>query len=245
MDEVTLTAERGRALGSRPSGRLRAEGKVPAIVYGHGLEPVKVAVSRRELRAALTTESGVNALINLKVDGDSHLTIVRDIQRDPVRHGVLHVDFVVVRRDEVIHVDVPIVLEGEAIEVKREQGLVEQLLSSLAITAKPGDIPANFTVDISGLKIGDAVRVGDLQFPPGVATELDPEEPIVIAQLSRAAMEVEKVEEEAALEALAEAGVSEEDREALEAVAEAEAVEEGAGEEEAAAAPEGGGEEQA
>jgi large subunit ribosomal protein L25 len=237
MEEVTLTAERGRSLGTRSSRRLRAQGKVPAVVYGHGMEPLQVAVVRRDLRAALSTDAGVNAIVNLKVDADSHLTIVRDIQRDAVKNQVLHVDFVIVRRDEAIHVDVPIVLHGEAIEVKREQGLVEQPLPALAVIAKPGDIPPHLDIDISALKIGDVIRVGDLPLPSGVTTELDPEEPVVIAQVSRAAMEIEKVEEEAALEALAEAGVSEEDREALEAAAEAEATEGAAAEE--GAAPEG------
>jgi large subunit ribosomal protein L25 len=235
MEEVTLSAELGRRTGSRPSGRLRHEGRIPAVVYGHGMDPLVVAVARRDLRAALTTEAGMNALINLRVDSDTHLTVVREMQRDPVRHDVTHIDFVVVRRDEQISADVPIVMEGEALEVKREQGLVEQLLSALTVQSTPGNIPGHLTVDVSGMSVGDTVRVADLALPAGVTTEVDLDEPVVVAQLSRAALEVEEAEEAAALESLAAAGVSAEDLEALTAAEEGEAVAEAAGEEAAAA----------
>ncbi len=201
MAEQALQAEAGRATGSRASRRLRAQDKVPAVVYGHGIDPVSVAVVRRELRAALTTEAGMNALIDLGVDGQQHLTIVRDVQRDPVRNMVTHVDFVVVRRDEIISVEVPIVLTGVAEEVKRETGTVDQVLFELTVSATPGTIPNEFVYDISGMVIGDSVRVGDLPLPSGVTTEVDPEEPVAGAQVSRATIEAEQLEAEAAEEA--------------------------------------------
>ena len=201
MAEQALQAEAGRATGSRASRRLRAQDKIPAVVYGHGIDPVSVAVVRRELRAALTTEAGMNALIDLGVDGQQHLTIVRDVQRDPVRNVVTHVDFVVVRRDEIISVDVPIVLTGVAEEVKRETGTVDQVLFELTVSATPGTIPNEFVYDISGMVIGDSVRVGDLPLPSGVTTEVDPEEPVAVAQVSRATIEAEQLEAEAAEEA--------------------------------------------
>lgn len=201
MAEQALQAEAGRATGSRASRRLRAQDKIPAVVYGHGIDPVSVAVVRRELRAALTTDAGMNALIDLGVDGQQHLTIVRDVQRDPVRNVVTHVDFVVVRRDEIISVEVPIVLTGSAEEVRRETGTVDQVLFELTVSATPGTIPNEFVYDISGMVIGDSVRVGDLPLPSGVTTEVDPEEPVVIAQVSRATIEAEQLEAEAAEEA--------------------------------------------
>ncbi|HEV2767814.1 MAG TPA: 50S ribosomal protein L25 [Acidimicrobiales bacterium] len=201
MAEQALQAEAGRATGSRASRRLRAQDKIPAVVYGHGIDPVSVAVVRRELRAALTTEAGMNALIDLGVDGQQHLTIVRDVQRDPVRNVVTHVDFVVVRRDEIISVDVPIVLTGVAEEVKRETGTVDQVLFELTVSATPGTIPNEFVYDISGMVIGDSVRVGDLPLPSGVTTEVDPDEPVAVAQVSRATIEAEQLEAEAAEQA--------------------------------------------
>src|SRR3954452_17496515 len=152
MAEITLAAETGRATGSRASGRLRAEGKVPATVYGLGREPTTVSVVWRELRAALTTDAGLNALINLAVDGhETELTIMKDMQRHAIRRDVLHVDFLRVSRDVAIEVDVPIVLTGEAEDITRNDGVVDHLLFQLTVRAKPGAIPNEISVDISGL----------------------------------------------------------------------------------------------
>jgi large subunit ribosomal protein L25 len=185
--DVTLIAETGRTTGSRPSTRLRAEDKVPAVVYGLDREPVSVVVDRKELRRALNTEAGLNALITLEVDGSSELTIVKDLQRDPVRRSVEHVDFLRVDRNKTITVEVPIVLEGEAKQVEQEQGIVEQLLHTLTVDARPGAIPTHLEVAIDELTIGGAVRVSDLTLPDGVTTEVDPDEQIAIASATRAA----------------------------------------------------------
>src|SRR5204863_3291019 len=127
MAEITLPAHSGRTTGSRPSNRLRSEGKVPATVYGLGGDAVSVSVDWRELRQALTTDAGMNALINLEIDGHaSELTIVKEMQRHPIKRNVLHIDFLRVSRDIAIEVDVPIVMVGEAEEVTRNDGLVEQ-----------------------------------------------------------------------------------------------------------------------
>src|SRR5262245_21183796 len=134
MAEITsLKAETGRVLGSAASRRLRAQGKVPAVVYGAGVEPTSVAVEWRELRLALTTDKGLNAVIELDIDGDSHPTIVKDMQRHLVRRDILHVDFLVVERNKPVDADVPIQLEGEAEKVLQQQGVVEQTLHLLTI----------------------------------------------------------------------------------------------------------------
>lgn len=184
MSEVSLVATPGREPGSRASGRLRAVGQVPAVVYGHGITPLPVSVDWRALRAALTTDAGTNALINLDVGGDEHLTVVRDMQRHPIRHDVLHVDFQVVSRDEVISMDVPIVLSGRNETIDKTDGAtVEQTMHTLTIKSKPGAIPNEISVDISGLEVGHAIRVGDLQLPPGVGTDHDPEDAVVTASV--------------------------------------------------------------
>ncbi len=197
MAEVALRAEVGRSLGSRGSRRLRAEGKIPAVVYGHGIDPLSVAVERRDLRVALTTDAGMNALIDLDVDGTQHLTIVRDVQRDPIRNRVTHVDFILVNRDEVMTVEVPVEVVGSAEEVRRESGTVDQVLFALSVSATPGNIPNEFVIDISDMVVGDTIRVGDLSIPSGVSTEVDPEEPIAIAQITRATIEAEELDAEA------------------------------------------------
>lgn len=208
MPEIPLTVETGRPTGSRASGRLRAAGKVPGVVYGHGIDPVPVAVDARALRTALTTEAGLNALLDLKLDGTTYLALAREVQRDPVRGTLVHLDFVVVRRDEVIAADVPVTLTGEATEVHKGDGVVEQQLFSLAVRATPGRIPNAVEVDIGGLAIGDTVRVRDLTLPTGVTTEADPEVPVVVAQPPQVSDEDLVTEAEA--EAQAEAAAAEE-----------------------------------
>jgi large subunit ribosomal protein L25 len=195
MNEITLAAETGRPLGSRPAGRLRADGKVPGVLYGKGTEPTPLVVDWRELRHALTTEAGLNAVINLEVGGETKLTIVKEMQRHPVKRNVLHVDFIVIDRDKPIEVEVPIHLHGEAKEVLDAQGVVDQTMHTLTVLAKPGAIPNELTVDISGLTLDAPIRVSDIALPDGVITELDPEEVVVSGQITRAAIEDEEVAE--------------------------------------------------
>ncbi|HXP32796.1 MAG TPA: 50S ribosomal protein L25, partial [Acidimicrobiales bacterium] len=172
MAEVVLAAEVGRPLGSRAVRRLRREGKIPGVIYGHGTDPVPVAVVARELRAALNTDAGANQLLSLDTGSGSFLTIAREMQRHPVAQTVTHIDFVIVRRDEVISADVPITLVGEALEVHHGDGLVEQQMFTLPIRALPGAIPTVLEVDITELTIGGQVRVSDISLPEGVTTEV-------------------------------------------------------------------------
>jgi large subunit ribosomal protein L25 len=187
---------------------LRAAGRIPAVVYGHGQSGTAVSVDARDLRHALSGDAGLNQLLSLRVGADTHLALARSLQRHPVRHTVVHVDFLIVRRDEVIAADVPIVLVGEARAVEQEQGIVEQQLTSLSINATPDRIPPNLEVDISQLAVGEAVRVGDLQLPPGVTTDVGPDELVVLATVSRAAIELEAAEAEEAAAATSEAGAA-------------------------------------
>jgi large subunit ribosomal protein L25 len=209
MAEITLTATTGRSTGTRNSRRLRAEGRVPGVVYGLDRDPVAVSVDWKELRTALITDAGVNVLIDLEVEGEdeAQLSIIKEMQRHPIRQTVDHVDFLLIRRDQEISVDVPVVLEGEPTEVNNNNGLIEQLVQSLTINAKPGAIPDQITFDISGLTIGDTITVGDLALPSGVTTDVDSDEAVVIAQQSRAAADVEEADAEAA-EAGAESGAA-------------------------------------
>jgi len=236
MEEVTLTAEVGRPVGSRPSRRLRAAGKVPAVLYGHGTDPMALAVDSRELRNALTGDAGLNALITVNVDSESHLAMARHLQRHPVKGTVDHVDFVIVRRDEIVTAEVPINLVGEATEVNQNDGIVEQQLFSLTIKAKPMDIPASLEADISGLVIGEAVRVADLKLPSGVETEVDTEEAVVVGQPPTAVELPEPAEGEEVAEG--EEGAPAAEGEGGEAPAAAE----GGGEQSSAGGGEGGGE---
>lgn len=188
MAEIVLTAETGRTLGSAACRRLRAEGKVPAVVYGTGVDPTPVAIDWRALRQALTTDKGLNAVITLDVAGDQQMTIVKDLQRHPVRRDVLHVDFLVVERDKPVVAEVPIVLEGEPEKVLQQRGVVAQELHMLTIHAKPAAIPGHISVDVTELEIGETITVADLVLPAGVTTEVDVEQAVVSAQVTREAI---------------------------------------------------------
>jgi large subunit ribosomal protein L25 len=195
-DEFELLAEAGRPLGSRPARRLRADGRIPAVVYGRGVDPLAVTVKGRDLRAALSTDAGLNAVLSLQVGGKSYLTMARELQHHPVRGTIVHVDFQVVDPNREISADVPITLVGEPVELNRSDGVLDQQLFSLAVFARPADIPPHLEADISSLNIGSTVRVSDIALPAGVRTDLDPESVVAAGQAPR--VQVEEVEAEAA-----------------------------------------------
>jgi large subunit ribosomal protein L25 len=164
---------------------VRADGLVPGVVYGLGRESVAVSVPWPDLRRALTTEAGLNALITLEVEGQTDMAIVKDIQRHPVRRNVVHVDFLRVDPDAPVSVDVPIVLIGEAEKVEDRRGIVDQPLKTLAVKAKPADIPVQLEAVIDDLDIGSSVTVADITLPSGVTTDVDPETQVVIGVSTR------------------------------------------------------------
>jgi len=207
MAEVLLNTETGRELGSSSSRRLRRENKIPGTVYGLDKDPTSVAVVYGELRTVLSSDAGLNALISLDIDGERHLSIVKDLQRHPVRDEVIHVDFLRIDPDAELAFEVPLVLEGDAKKVTDENGMVDQTLFELTIYASPQSIPNEIVVDISDLEINDAVRVGDLTLPAGVRTEVDPEEAVAVGTVTRSTLEA-IAEDEAAEAAEAEGDLS-------------------------------------
>jgi large subunit ribosomal protein L25 len=191
MPDITLASEPRITRGSRPSGRLRREGKVPAVVYGLGTDTVSITVPARELQHILAGEAGANSLITLDVDGESVLTLARQIHRHPTRGELVHVDFVRISRDVAVSAEIPIHLVGEATGV-RDGGLLEQLLFHLTIEAMPGNIPVSIEIDVTALAIGDQLRVEDIPLSEGVATQAEAD--FVVAQVAapRVATEAEE-----------------------------------------------------
>ncbi|MDQ1424365.1 MAG: large subunit ribosomal protein [Acidimicrobiaceae bacterium] len=191
MPENTLVADIGRPIGSRPSNRLRHVGRVPGVVYGNGVGPLTVSVERRLLRTALSGPAGLNSVIELAVDGAVHPVVVKDLQRDPVRRAVTHVDFLVVNLLEDIEVEVPVVLVGHSKAIEDAGGLVDQQLQTLTVSTTPRNIPNEISVDVSELELGDHVTVADITLPAGVTTPLDPDTIIVTTILPRGEPEAE------------------------------------------------------
>ena len=194
MPDITLATEKRTELGSRPSGRLRRQGKVPAVVYGLDTDSVSITVPARELQHILAGESGANTLITLDVDGDRVLTLARQIHRHPTRGELVHVDFIRISRDIAVSAEIPVHLLGEPTGV-RDGGLLEQLLFNLTVEAMPGNIPVSIEIDVTALAIGDQLRVEDLPLPVGVVTHAESD--FVIAQVAapRIATEAEEGEE--------------------------------------------------
>jgi large subunit ribosomal protein L25 len=172
---------------------------VPAVVYGLGADTVSVTVPSRELQHILAGESGANTLITLDVDGESVLTLARQIHRHPTRGELVHVDFIRIRRDVAVSAEIPVHLLGEATGV-RDGGLLEQLLFQLTVEAMPGNIPVSIEIDVSDLAIGDQLRVEDIPLPAGVETQAEPD--FVVAQVAapRVVTEAEEGEEGEAAE---------------------------------------------
>ncbi len=194
MAEVQLVAERRDTTGSKDSRRLRHRGRIPAIVYGHGSDPIAVSVDARELRQMFAQGHGLNTFVFLNIDGEKHSAVAKTVQHHKVRHVVSHVDFQLVRRDEVISAEVPIEFIGEAAEVIRYHGTVEHLASAISVKATPEMIPSAITVDISSMIIGQILLAKDLEIPKGVTLENDDDFQIAIAHVGRGA-DVETQEE--------------------------------------------------
>jgi large subunit ribosomal protein L25 len=186
MEQINLRGYTGRVHGSRESRRVRSEGAVPAVVYGHGLEALPVAVDRRELYAVLHTEAGLNALINLQVNGDEYLTVAREVQRHPVRGDIIHLDFIRISLDEAIEAEVPVEFIGVPVGVREGKGIVETPAASVMVSALPANIPSHVTLDITNLKVGDSLRVSDLAVLEGVTYVSEPEHLLVMVTMPAA-----------------------------------------------------------
>jgi len=201
MSEYKLAAENRSEAGKGAARRLRASGRVPAVLYGHGTKPQHLSVDARQFGQALRTDAGVNVLISLEVGGDQHLALAKEIQRHPVRGNLIHVDFIQVRRGEKVHVQVPVHLVGEA-PGAREGGILDQDLYQLNVEAEVTAVPEAVDADVSGLGIGDVLRVADLKAPDGAVILDDSEASVVsvVAPTVEAEPEAEEGEEGEAAE---------------------------------------------
>ena len=201
MSEYKLAAENRADAGKGAARRLRAAGRVPAVLYGHGTKPKSLSIDARELSHALRTEAGVNVLLELQVGRARHLALAKEIQRHPVRGTFTHIDFILVRRGEKVHVAVPVHLVGEAPGVREEGGIADQDLYQVNVEAEVTAVPDAVEADVSGLRIGDVLRVGDLKAPEGSTILDDPEASVVSVvppAVEPAPEEAEEAEAEAA-----------------------------------------------
>jgi large subunit ribosomal protein L25 len=198
-DNNTMAAEARSNFGKGAARKLRQAGKVPAVIYGHGEEPAHVSLPAHEM---MLVARRANALLELDMGSDKKLVLVKDVQRDPVRQIIEHVDLVVVRKGEKVTVDVVIHVEGEPISGT----MVQVDHSSITVEAEATHIPESFTVSVEGLEEGAQIHASDIALTEGSSLVSDPETLILAIVLPRVAAAEESTSEEGAEEGAAEGG---------------------------------------
>ena len=189
--DATLEAVKREGRGKNEANRLRAGGRIPAVVYGsvkEGKTPEGVAltVDPKALLRILHSESGANTLITLRVDGSEARVMVKEYQLDPITHHLLHADFYQLAMDKAITVTVPIVIKGEARGVKQDGGIIDFVTRDIEVHCLPTDIPENITVDVTELNLHDSIRVKDLVQGPKWKAMADGETMIVHVVMPKA-----------------------------------------------------------
>jgi len=182
-ERVKLMVQNRAVLGSAESRRLRRQGLIPGVLYGRE-QPVSISITERDLRSALTTKGGLNAVLDVVVEGGKvHSSVLKEFQQDKVRGHITHVDLQEVRLDQPIHATVPLHLHGESVGVK-EGGVLSQVTNELNVEALPMEVPEHLEADVSEMHIGDTLRLSSLQVPAGV-TLLDDLDDTVIATVTQ------------------------------------------------------------
>lgn len=197
MERRELAVKTRSATGKGVARKLRAEGLIPAVFYGHKSESMALSVNPTELKKIVTSESGRNTLITLKIDGKKdRVAMLKDLQLSPLKREYLHADLYEVLMDEKITSKIPIHFVGKAVGVK-EGGIEQHLRRELDIRCLPGDLPDFIEADVTNLAVGDSIHVKDLVLPEGIEV-LDPAGDTIVSILALAAEKVVSPEEAAA-----------------------------------------------
>ncbi|GAA2283904.1 50S ribosomal protein L25/general stress protein Ctc [Nonomuraea roseoviolacea subsp. roseoviolacea] len=206
MSEVRIAAESRTTFGKGAARKIRRADKVPAVLYGHGIEPKHLTLPGHEVLLALRTP---NVLIRLQGDGVDELALPKGVQRDPIKGFVEHVDLLLVKRGEKVTVEIPVTTVGDV----NSEGILDLQMTSVAVEAEATHIPTGVEVDVEGLEVGVAITAGELKLPQGATLTADPE--AVILQVSAKPTEA-PAEEEGAEGEVAEAATEGESAEAAE-----------------------------
>jgi large subunit ribosomal protein L25 len=179
-ERIKLQVQERERKGSAEARRLRREGLIPGVLYGNGRQPHAICVPERELRRVLTGSSGLHAILDVVLEGQktTHASILKDFQQDPIRGHISHVDLQEVRLDQPIQASVTVQLVGEPEGVK-EGGVLSQVQREINVEALPMEIPEHIELDVSGMKIGDTLRLADLAARDGVTYLDNPEETVL------------------------------------------------------------------
>ena len=174
MAEVRISAQQRTEFGKGGARRTRRAGLVPAVIYGHGQAPRHISLPAREIGLALRSDA--NVLLRLDLEGGSELALAKDVQRDPLKQTIDHIDLIVVRRGEKVRIDVPVQLTGE---VKSSDVLLNHDLTSITVEADATALPRGFEVDVTDIEVGTSIFVRDIKLPEGVTLVTDEDALIV------------------------------------------------------------------
>ncbi len=196
MDQVTVQAEEREQLGKGPNRRLRAQGRLPAVIYGHGVQSQAVSVAIRDVDHILRSESGHNTIFKLEVGKSSNNVLIKDYQLDPLQGTLLHADFLTVSMDEKMTFAVPIQTEGTSVGVVAG-GVLDLVLREIELECFPADLPDHIVIDVTDLEIGDSIRVEALNLDLSKVNVISDSALVVLTVVPP---HVEKEPEEVALE---------------------------------------------
>ena len=189
MATVSLSANARDGKGKGAARSLRSHGQVPAVIYGHGRQPQPLALNARDLDKLLSHIQAESTVIEVTVGGQTAKTLIREIQRHPIKRQILHVDFQALVAGEKVTVSIPIVLLGVPEGVRLEGGVLDQTLREIEIEVDPSNIPDHVEYDITNMVIGDSVHISDLKVPEGVEVIDDPETSVAVLAAPRAVIE--------------------------------------------------------
>jgi large subunit ribosomal protein L25 len=192
VSDNKLVAEKRTQFGKGAARKIRRDHKIPAVMYGHGAEPVHITLPGHATMMALKV---TNALLTIVIDGDEQLALAKDVQRDPIKPVIEHIDLVVVRKGEKVTVDVPVHVEGEA----APETIVTVDAQTVQLEVEATNIPENITVSVEGLEAGTQIKAAELELPAGATLVVD-ENTLVInitQQISQEALDAEMAEAEA------------------------------------------------
>ncbi len=189
MAIVSFSATPRDATGKGAARQLRGRGQVPAVIYGHDIKPQPLSLNARDLDKLLSHIQAESTVIEVTVDGHTSKTLIREIQRHPIKRQILHVDFQALVAGEKVTVSIPIVLIGIPEGVRLEGAVLDQTLRELEIEVDPSNIPDHVELDVTNMVIGDSFHVSDIKLPEGVEVQNDPETSVAVVAAPRAVIE--------------------------------------------------------
>jgi large subunit ribosomal protein L25 len=180
---IVVKSEKRQGLGSNAARRLRAQGFVPAVLYGGSLETTSLVLSKKDIVQILRLESGENTIFKVAVEGDAYDAMIKELQVDPASDELLHVDLIRISMDKPIRVTVPVVHRGEPVGVKTEGGFIDFVTREVEVECLPRDIPESLGIDISELHVNQSFKVEGMTVPAGVKVLTDPAAVLVLVSL--------------------------------------------------------------